>query len=237
MMFEHVVRAEPRLDGAGSRPAMSTGARPAPACHGAGLFGASAAHVRPAARAALLGLLAAAAATAQPPTLDPAPFSVPPVGTRITWADTDTGENARTIVITGSDGMLRRYRRQDGEDVSHYIFCIYCAGAAFDITRYAAFWPLEVGKEVDLGPPLGPRVWWNIVTVTGTERVTVPAGTFDTYVVRVRAWDQVRRSMQETTIHYAPELGWGVRYESVDVNGNKRRRSVVDIEYPRTAWL
>lgn len=169
--------------------------------------------------------------------LEPAPFSTPPVGTRITWADTDTGENLRTIIITGSDGMLRRYQREDGERVSHYIFCIYCAGARFDIANYAAFWPLEIGKEADLGPDMGPRVWWNVMKVVGTERITVPAGDFDTYVVRVNAWDQVSQRMQETVIHYAPDLGWGVRYESLDVSGNKQRRSVVSIEYPRAASL
>ncbi|MDX1431367.1 MAG: hypothetical protein R3286_02845 [Gammaproteobacteria bacterium] len=192
---------------------------------------------RPSALGALAALLAAAvtAFAAESIPLEPAAFSTPPIGTRITWADTDSGNNPRTIEITGTDGMLRHYRRQDGENVSHYIFCFYCAGAQFDIAEYAAFWPLEIGKEVDLGPAMGPRVWWNVITVTGTERVTVPAGTFDTYVVLVRSWDQVKKSMLETRIHYAPELGWGVRYESLDVHGNKQRRSVVDIEYPSSA--
>ena len=190
--------------------------------------------------ARLLMIALAPAATllaSEPLDLEPAPFSTPPVGTRITWADTDTGENPRTIVITGVDGMVRHYRREDGEHVSHFIFCFYCAGADFDVADYAALWPLEVGKEVDLGPAIGPRVWWNVITVTGTERVTVPAGTFDTYVVRVRAWDQVRARMQETFIHYAPDVGWGVRYESLDVHGNKQRRSIVRIRYPTTARL
>ena len=85
-------------------------------------------------------------------------------------------------------------------------------------------WPLEVGKEIEFRYPgsndqvagggAPPYVFWYIVKVTVVrhEPVTVPAGTFDAWLIEIHTTTSAR--LNGTFIRsywYAPEVGYNVK--------------------------
>ena len=57
--------------------------------------------------------------------------------------------------------------------------------------------------------------WYENYTVTGRERVTVPAGTFDAFVI---TWEEKGRFENgfeaKSTFWYAPDLGYFVKFQA-----------------------
>jgi hypothetical protein len=87
-------------------------------------------------------------------------------------------------------------------------------------TRLRALFPLAVGKEVwftvaGVTAANFPSSWDETYTVVGRERVTVPAGTFDAFVV---TWEETGRLGNDYAVRhtywYAPEVGYVVRFRA-----------------------
>ena len=100
-----------------------------------------------------------------------------------------------------------------------------CGGSSGKQTVTSAsgsIWPLQVGKSItfDYEESSGSRKWSNSsrkCKVTGTEMVTVPAGTFDTFVDVCtnggnRSWQRTR--------WLSPELGIQVQYKRYHMGQN-----------------
>jgi hypothetical protein len=151
-----------------------------------------------------------------------------------------------TIVETSLGGYFR-FTHGDGPR------CWYRDAAGALQARYAAFlagdsrwldqggarlrqlFPLAQGKEVwftvnGVTASNFPSSWDETYTVIGRERVTVPAGTFDTFVV---AWQEQGRLandyMVRHTYWYAPEVGYVVRFRA----GSRMNDALQDWEATR----
>lgn len=113
----------------------------------------------------------------------------------------------------------------------------------FDRAQVAPLWPLKVGNKVDFPVTFGfaaakteaeGKRAWKVTergrmtfTVRRQERVTVPAGTFDTFVIhRVRNFTLVapprRRIAVERVSWYAPSLGYVVRQTTQNMRVSRR---------------
>jgi len=76
----------------------------------------------------------------------------------------------------------------------------------------------------------GGEAWRDSIEVVAVERVTVPAGTFDTFVL-LRNSEQIGgewRAAQRTW--YAPELGWVVKFEGYNNRGAGERWQAVSFD-------
>jgi hypothetical protein len=90
----------------------------------------------------------------------------------------------------------------------------------------AGLWPLQVGKKVNYtytekeekGTILGIS---SAAEVLRTEIITVPAGTFKTFVIRTTA-NRSRRSSATRTVWYSSEIGWYAKQHWEFIGGNKR---------------
>lgn len=167
----------------------------------------------------LLALAHPAWADIERPVLSPSAFSAPKVGARLVYEDLANGRKSRAV-FGRTQGMRTEFRWDGKPAVSLTPFCADCAqGIAADGGPLASLYPLQVGKGIKFTRRKGQLVWDDDILVTATERLTVPAGTFDTFIVRRRSqlrdgeWWAVQRNW------YAPSLGWSVKFEGKSSDG------------------
>ena len=195
----------------------------------------------------LLCVLAGAAVPAMQAAADPAPIVlaavVPtapvaaPIGPRAAVPPVHAASNARCPAagtrISTSIGGLLQFRDGDG------LTCPYVNGRGQTFARWGVFWtpsagvvrlhgdelqrlwPLEVGKEVSFVWTEGSESWRFSHKVARRETVTIPAGTFDTFVIEISETGlngNSHRSVNRSW--YAPKVGYAVKYEYELESGN-----------------
>jgi len=153
------------------------------------------------------------------PVLPPAPFRVAPEGTVMIWTRLDGFKTERGR-IGATEGKLVHFT-WEGEPRKLYLFCIRCAsdGVTFDRDAYAAIFPLHTGKSVEFARRIGQWRWVNRIAVVGTERLSLPFGEVDTYVVLSETRGVNNPFHARNKIWFAPSIGWNVRFEYSDSRG------------------
>ena len=119
-----------------------------------------------------------------------------------------------------TDGMLISITWENRPGFSLTPFCPDCAQALpADGGPLAGLYPLRVGKGIRFTRRRGELEWRDDILVTATERLSVPAGTYDTFVVRRRSETPDGSWWAEQRNWYAPELGWIVKFEGKTSDG------------------
>lgn len=151
--------------------------------------------------------------------LEPAPLVLLPVGTKLRVSE---GGTPIELTITESKPGSYALERSDGISMASaggvvtppYTYSGRNGLERQRITRGdpLAIYPLAVGKSVKFSVsgelPAKGWLWQNeqSCAVTGIERTTVTAGTFDTYVVRCERVPAGRTKDQTITRYYAPAI-------------------------------
>jgi hypothetical protein len=136
----------------------------------------------------------------------PAPFNPAPVGTVV-----ETTAGKRTVQsINGYDVVMD----ESGKSViSHALLADGLGDGTYTRPAVENFWPLQVGRSetYNLNTSQGGRAI--TLKVLRTELVTVPAGTFFTYVIERR--DRLPQDGTENvaTSWYAPSIGTIVKFQ------------------------
>jgi len=170
---------------------------------------------------------------AQPTALpSPAPYTPPPVGSVIQTS-------AGTYTVTGSSGydlvLQKDARAGGGFTTQHALFQEEPENtASYSRREVEGLWPLQVGKRgsTDMVTQSGGRnLRWEVVR---TETITVPAGTFATYVIEKRERSSDDQFQATERWWYAPQLGYPVKYEQELVRGIDKRApwELASIRYP-----
>ncbi len=136
----------------------------------------------------------------------PAPFNPAPAGTVV-----ETTAGKRTVQsINGYDVVIDDNGKTE---VSHALLTDGLGDGTFSRTSVENFWPLQVGRSetFNLNTSQGGRAI--TLKVLRTEVVTVPAGTFFTYVIERRDRMQQDDSVNVTTSWYAPSVGSVVKFQ------------------------
>jgi hypothetical protein len=169
---------------------------------------------------------------AQPALPSPAAYTPPPVGSVI-----QTSAGAYTV--TGSSGydlvLQKDAKAGGGFTTMHALFQEEPENtSSYSRGEVESLWPLQTGKRAstDMITQQGGRnLRWE---VPRTETITVPAGTFATYVVekRERSSDDLYEATERWW--YAPQLGFPVKYEQHLTRGIDKRApwELVSIRYP-----
>jgi len=168
-----------------------------------------------------VGVLGVGVATAQieRPELAPAPFQAPAEGARFVFEDLASGKT-QSGRFGATEGMLTSFTWDGREAASLTSFCADCAlGLPNDGGPLAGLFPLRVGHGIRFTRRHRGRTWQDDILVTATERLTVPAGTFDTFIVRRRSELQDGDWWAEQRNWYAPSLGWVVKLEGKASDG------------------
>lgn len=166
------------------------------------------------------------------PVGTPALLAYAAPGTQIVLENKVNDIVGRTRITAGeARGPRGAYVGEDGKPGGFYPGCWGCGGdRIIDEEAYRRLWPLEKGKRAvfERISPNGDKARVAI-TVAGNERITTPAGTFDTWILvgrvehltgpvysaQVRAW-------------WAPGPGWVVRARGGDSNGSAFSSEVVE---------
>ncbi len=200
-------------------------------------------------RSVLLAVVTAGTLAAQPaarrpakpgPALPPAPFVQPAVGTVYRY-------EGFTNTITGGTGLVTRYvdqGRLGGSRFAVFFNDNIREPLAYVADSVAPLFPLAVGRQVQFGVARGDLTWLFNARVVDTERITTPAGTFDTYVVETveaptRTASPAMAQTRVSTFWYAPSVGNVVRLMTVSTTpaGKKtlRRVQLLGIDRPRAS--
>lgn len=165
-----------------------------------------------AASALVLTAAHAQAPTAARPALAPAPYVAPAIGTRYVYSTFAQTITANAGLRTG----FLDHRQAAGARLALFIPDSPVSPLAVDTVALARLWPLRLGHEVRVPTGRGERRWDWLVRVVDTERVTVPAGTFDTYVVEAievaTRTPNPTSTLKVTTFWYAPATNAVVRF-------------------------
>jgi len=168
---------------------------------------------------------------AQSLELSPAPFKALPEGTRMVWENIDSGKRVEGIVGR-TNGMIVSWIWEGRSFSSFAHICMDCvaAGVTPDGGVLGQLFPLQVGKAVSFVRRWAGGAWRDRIEVQGTERVVVPAGTFDTYVL-LRRSEQIDSDWRaEQRSWYAPELGWVVKFEGYNSRGAGERWQAINFD-------
>lgn len=161
---------------------------------------------------------------ADTPALEPAPFKALPEGTLMVWQNMDSGKEVQGVVGR-TRGLIVSWIWEGRSFSSFAHICMDCvaAGVPPDGGVLGQLFPLEAGKEVSFTRRWAGAAWRDRISVVGTERVSVPAGTFEAFVL-LRTSEQVDGDWRaEQRIWYAPELGWVVKFEGYNNRGAGER--------------
>ena len=163
---------------------------------------------------------AALADPAPSPNLPSAPFAHPAEKTLFQFGD-------RATTITRSEGWRTWFvdeKENQGGFVGGFVPDHPSRPLAFSEQRLAEFWPLQVGKAIDIVMARDTNSWLWRLRVIGTEEVTVPAGTYKTFVIEgIEASQQSGPDLRPiTTLYqwwYAPKINFVVRLMERRITG------------------
>ena len=82
----------------------------------------------------------------------PAPLAYAAPGTKLSYSWVSNRDSkSQTIEILEPEGVRGQFKNPNGSTSSLYFGCFACGGTrVIEEDKYAALWPLEVGKEVAL---------------------------------------------------------------------------------------
>lgn len=157
----------------------------------------------------------AAGTTAAPPTSSATPtppvslasaagaareagFHCPRSGTVVQY------DNGTTMKFTGEFGFRCGYVNQNQKEAGK--FAIFADDAKFADAGLSLLWPLSVGKQQRVSVSISGSYLTHNFTVLRTERVSTPAGTFDTFVVEEEETG-TGAQWAKRSYWYAPEPG------------------------------
>ncbi|MEQ8354401.1 MAG: hypothetical protein RH942_02595 [Kiloniellaceae bacterium] len=167
-------------------------------------------------------------AAAQSVDLPPAAFKALPEGTRMVWENLDSGKRVEGLVGR-TNGYIVSWIWEGRSFASFAHVCMDCvtAGVPPGGGVLGQLFPLQVGKAVNFTRRWAGEAWRDRIEVLGTERVTVPAGTYDTFVLLRRSVLVGKDWQAEQRTWYAPELGWVVKFEGYNTKGAGERWQAV----------
>lgn len=143
-----------------------------------------------------------------------------------------TNDLGNTLTVTGVDGRRVTFRNQTGaEFVSHAL--LYAnnprvLGNEAVIAAIDRLWPLAVGKRAEAWVFNADWQWKLEWVVTRREMVTVPAGTFEAWLIEHTETSMGDGYIARSQTWYAPAIGWNVRF---------RGWVETDPRAPATEWV
>lgn len=181
----------------------------------------------------VVGVMASSAAVAQT-----AAFKCAAPGTIVEFSD---GQRTTWIGQDGNKCRLQQ-KRSDGTEVLNNWFAPTAIVAAAGSQAWAdqikpwTLWPLAVGKKIEGrydGPSStagGSGSWIQKITVEKIERLTIPAGTFDTFVV-VAEQEAISHRFKSTFRQwYAVGPGVTIKFEYSDSQPRSVKGEAVSIK-------
>ena len=181
--------------------------------------------------AAAVALPGSPAAKAETPRSEPAPFKALPEGTTMVWENMDSGKKVQGVVGR-THGLIVSWIWEGRSFSSFAHICMDCvaAGVPPDGGVLGQLFPLQVGKAVSFTRRWAGAAWRDRIEVLSREQVTVPAGTFDAFVL-LRVSEQADSDWRaEQRTWYAPGLGWVVKFEGYNNKGDGERWQAVSFD-------
>lgn len=137
-----------------------------------------------------------------------------------------------TVQVTDVRGRTVTFVNQNGDQFTSHAL-LYAAnprvvGNERVYQAIDSLFPLAVGKKAHAWVYNGDWAWKLEWAVVGRERVSVPAGSFDAYVIEHTETSLGDGYIGKSLTWYAPEIGWNARYRSwVESNPGERPKEWV----------
>lgn len=154
----------------------------------------------------------------------PAPWAPAPAGSVI-----ETTADRRTVQVVNNYDIA--YDVNGVRKVVHGMFLESDEAGLSGRSAVQQLWPLQIGKEVSYSVDTERGTRMDVIRVLRTEVITVPAGSFYTYVVERRERPPLTTAERVTTMWYAPSVGAVVKQE--ETMGELSRKPTVRFEMAR----
>jgi hypothetical protein len=156
----------------------------------------------------------------------------PPANTQFIFAGTDA-----VVSVGDAGGDVCKLRNGRTGQIFEQVLGAFTVSAPYvrgNLDKIRSLAPLQVGKTVSFTYPDGPgtadeSAWRYDVTIEKQETITVPAGRFPTYVIRMVETAYGGRAKWERKWWYAPVLGYAIRFDFQTMEGSPPR-------YPPDKW-
>lgn len=169
------------------------------------------------------------------PVGSPILLAYAPTGTEIVIENTINQTTERVRLTAGTHvGARGAFVGEDGTESTFYPACWGCGGTRIDESAYRALWPLEKGKRASFTRTAANGDTARVeIVVAGEERLTTPAGTFDTWILEGRV-EQISGPPYSAQVRawWAPGPGWVIRARGGDSDGNAFSSEVIDFDFP-----
>lgn len=169
-------------------------------------------------------------ASAEPVTLSPSEYELAPQGTTVTWRNLLTGESM-TENVESAEGLMMRSHLGNHRSFA-YLPDPWADNENTRQDSIAPLFPLDVGKKVSFTRHPSSGTARDTVEVLRTERLTLPIGKIDTYVIHTRSEIAADNWVGESTFWYAPALDWYVQMVIKSTDGDDRERQVIAFTKP-----
>lgn len=133
-----------------------------------------------------------------------------------------------TYDIVAHDGMVTHAQTREGESAAILAGLHWMPKDRFDAIegeldrgKLAEVWPLKAGKSIGFTLRHSGADWDYEIAVIGQATISIPAGTFDTFVVRKTLRAERYNYVGRTQIWYAPNLGVPIRWEWRQTEGQQ----------------
>ncbi len=162
------------------------------------------------------------------PSLPPSNYELAEPGTIFLWRDLASGEEKEEVA--GQHQGRQMEATYAGKRSFAYLPDPWADSENTNAADIEPLFPLEVGKKVSFyRQPQAGRTF-DTVEVIGTETLTLPFGTMDTYVIETTSKLVSGNWVGRATVWYAPSLRWQVQWSIRDNNGDNRRRQLIAIK-------
>jgi len=169
-------------------------------------------------------------APGEPTILPSTEYVLLPEGATVIWRDLINGKKIEERV-EHTEGLLVR-SRIDGERSFAYLPDPWSDNENTRQDDIASLFPLVVGKKVTFSRHERAGLAHDTVEVVRAERLGLPLGKVDTFVIQTKSEIASAGWTGEATFWYAPSLKWYVQLSIKDSDGDQRRRQVVEIKGP-----
>jgi len=154
----------------------------------------------------------------------PAPWAPAPPGSVI-----ETTADKRAIIVVNNYDVV--YDLNGVRKITHAMFLDNDDAGWSGRQSVEQLWPLAVGKRVSYSVDTDRGTRDDVIRVLRTEVITVPAGTFYTYVVERRERPPLTPAERVATMWYAPSVGAVIKQE--ESMGELSRKPTVRYEMAR----
>jgi len=152
-------------------------------------------------------------------------------GTKMVWGELGT-DNTSNVVVGQSKGQGISWTSNGKERAAMFRFCWACNPRFYEIDTKITdqFVATTIGSTISYERMKNGNSWMDTVTVLEKKNITIPAGSFDVYVIEIKSKSMSTFWTGRQLVYFSPDIKWNIKVESTDSENNNWTWQVLSVE-------